>query len=81
MLNIELGYLCYLENNTIIISISKNIAVIVASPIGLMIVSAARIFGAVNIYIIDINDSRLAIVKELCETKILKSMKNEYGKN
>lgn len=61
-------------------SSGKNIAVIGTGPIGLMAVSAAKAFGAVNVYAIDINDIRLGIAKELGATEIINSMKTESGK-
>lgn len=54
-------------------SSGKNIAVIGCGPIGLMAVSAAKAFGAANIYAVDINDYRLGIAKELGATAVINS--------
>ncbi len=54
-------------------SSGKNIAVIGCGPIGLMAVSAAKAFGATNIFAVDINDYRLEIAKEVGATEIINS--------
>lgn len=59
--------------NVEIQSSGKNIAVIGCGPIGLMAISAAKAFGAANIYAVDINDSRLDIAKELGATEVINS--------
>jgi threonine 3-dehydrogenase len=58
----------------------KNVAVIGCGPIGLMAVSAAKAFGAANIYAVDINDYRLGIAKELGATEVINSMQVDSAK-
>lgn len=60
-------------------SSGKNIAVIGCGPIGLMAVSAAKAFGAANIYAVDINDYRLGIAKELGATEVINSSDIKSG--
>lgn len=58
----------------------KNIAVIGCGPIGLMVVNAAKAFGAANIFAVDVNPLRLELAKKLGATHVVNSAEVDSAK-
>ena len=55
----------------------KNVLVIGAGPIGLVTMLAARAFGAPRVVIIDVDDQRLSVAKQLGADGVVKVSANK----